>query len=253
MAESWAQIGGKWYYLTPGSGRMATGWVKVNDNWYSLSSSGAMRTGWYLDMNAGGIGGGWYYLDGSGKMVTGYMKIGGKYHAFDPSGLWTGEAGDGVPAKEDRSHADNIVEGTKMGNISAEVFALVNKERAAAGSAPLKWDSDLATAADLRAAELTKLFEHTRPSGKSCFTADSKIMAENIAAYYTSASGVMGGWMRSAGHKANILNKTYTTIGVGCFQYNGSLYFVQVFGTNSGGAAQAPKPGNRTVVYELEL
>ena len=42
--------------------------------------------------------------------------------------------------------------------------------------------------------------------------------------------GVMNGWMNSQGHRANILNKNYTTIGVGYYQNaNGVGYWVQLF------------------------
>ena len=40
----------------------------------------------------------------------------------------------------------------------------------------------------------------------------------------------MNGWMNSQGHRANILNKNYTTIGVGYYQNaNGVGYWVQLF------------------------
>jgi uncharacterized protein YkwD len=44
----------------------------------------------------------------------------------------------------------------------------------------------------------------------------------------------VNGWMRSDGHRTNILNTSFTEIGVG-FQKDakGRLYFVQVFGRPS--------------------
>lgn len=51
---------------------------------------------------------------------------------------------------------------------------------------------------------------------------------ENIAKGHTSPTAVMTAWMNSTGHRANILNCTFTTIGVG-FDARGN-YWVQNFG-----------------------
>ena len=42
-----------------------------------------------------------------------------------------------------------------------------------------------------------------------------KTAGENIAMGYSSAQKVMQGWMNSSGHRANILNPSFTQIGVG--------------------------------------
>ena len=52
-----------------------------------------------------------------------------------------------------------------------EVFTLVNKERAAKGLSPLKLSGELSKAANVRAKEIQTTFSHTRPDGRSCFTA----------------------------------------------------------------------------------
>ena len=55
---------------------------------------------------------------------------------------------------------------------SAEVVRLVNVERAKKGKPPLAdWYPELGSAAQVRAKEITSVFSHTRPNGKSCFTA----------------------------------------------------------------------------------
>ncbi|WP_418752019.1 CAP domain-containing protein [Frisingicoccus sp.] len=127
-----------------------------------------------------------------------------------------------------------------------KVLTLVNKERTSRGLQALSMDQNLMDAAMQRAAETVVLFDHTRPSGYSCFTATSKAFGENIAygswPYY-GAEGIMDGWMNSEGHRANILGD-YTTIGIGCFQYNGVAYWVQLFGI--GDCVPASKPSDRT-------
>ena len=52
--------GKKWYYLTPGTGIMATGWKKIGGNWYFFSN---------------------------GAMVTGTKTIGGTTYHFDENGV----------------------------------------------------------------------------------------------------------------------------------------------------------------------
>ena len=41
-------------------------------------------------------------------------------------------------------------------------------------------------------------------------------LAENVAYNYPTASAVVDGWMRSPGHRANILGRAFRRVGVGC-------------------------------------
>ncbi len=53
---------------------------------------------------------------------------------------------------------------------------------------------------------------------------------ENIAWGQKTPEQVMNGWMNSAGHRANILNEKFTSIGVGYHQNaNGVNYWSQLF------------------------
>lgn len=84
MAEGWVCVDGRWYYLTPGSGAMRTGWLRLAGTWYYLTGSGAMKTGWLKQ------GSTWYYLmPGSGAMAAGTtLTINGTNYRFDTSGAW---------------------------------------------------------------------------------------------------------------------------------------------------------------------
>ena len=102
-----------------------------------------------------------------------------------------------------------------------QVVKLVNEERAKAGLPALKFDADITAAANIRAKEIKQLFSHTRPDGSS-FSSVLKEQGisyrgsgENIAWGQKSPEQVMNGWMNSAGHRANILNSSFTRIGVG--------------------------------------
>ena len=54
-------------------------------------------------------------------------------------------------------------------------------------------------------------------------------IGENIAYGQSSPDEVMTAWMNSAGHRANILNASFTKLGVGVYQSGGTLYWAQIF------------------------
>ncbi len=121
-------------------------------------------------------------------------------------------------------------------SFTAQVVKLVNEERAKAGLSPLTVDSKVAAAASTRAKEIETSFSHTRPDGSSFSTALTQSGAsfrgagENIAYGQRTPEEVMKGWMNSQGHRANIMNKDFTTIGVGYHQNsNGTGYWTQLF------------------------
>ena len=116
-----------------------------------------------------------------------------------------------------------------------EVIRIVNEERADNGLTPLEKREDLCRLADIRAKEIVQSFSHTRPDGRSCFSIieDNNIpyyaLGENIAMGQTTPEEVMDSWMNSSGHRENILSSDYNGIGVGCYESNGRLYWVQIF------------------------
>lgn len=120
-----------------------------------------------------------------------------------------------------------------------KVLEIMNQERTQRGLSALTMDRELLDVAMKRAAELMVYFSHTRPSGEDCFSASDRMMAENIAAGYANAESAMQGWMNSAGHQANILNSSYTTVGVGVVKSEGTYYWVQCFGSEKGESVSA--------------
>lgn len=117
-----------------------------------------------------------------------------------------------------------------------QVVDLVNAERAKAGLAPLTIDANVEKAANVRANEIQTSFDHVRPNGGSFSTAlkeqsvNFQGAGENIAWGQKTPEEVMNAWMNSAGHRANILNKNFTHIGVGNLQNSaGTQYWVQLF------------------------
>lgn len=118
------------------------------------------------------------------------------------------------------------------------VLKLVNQERAKVGLQPLKLTQKLTNIAYTKAKDMAdkNYFSHQSPTYGSPFDmlkqfgVSYSYAGENIAAGQKSAEEVMNSWMNSSGHKANILNKNYTQIGVGF--YRGGQYgteWVQLF------------------------
>ena len=133
----------------------------------------------------------------------------------------------------DQTPEDNT--GSMQGDFASQVAALVNAERAKYGLSALTVDTKVQQAALVRAKETAQSFSHTRPNGSSFSTVlteagvSYRTAGENIAYGQTTPQQVMNAWMNSSGHRANILNANYTTIGVGYTVINGTAYWAQLF------------------------
>ncbi|MBO4896877.1 MAG: LysM peptidoglycan-binding domain-containing protein [Clostridia bacterium] len=116
-----------------------------------------------------------------------------------------------------------------------EVIRLTNEERAKYGLQPLQRDWELCRVARYKSKDmqLNRYFSHQSPVYGTPFEMiknfglSYRAAGENIAAGYRTPKAVVNGWMNSSGHRANILNKTYTHIGVG-FAKDG-YYWTQMF------------------------
>lgn len=102
MVKGWLSDGGRWYWLDPADGSMATGlkecngtsyifngsgamlssqWALIDNNWYYADSNGLLHGGWLL------LGNSWYYLDpGSHIMLTGFVRVGTTSYFLTSSG-----------------------------------------------------------------------------------------------------------------------------------------------------------------------
>lgn len=125
--------------------------------------------------------------------------------------------------------------GTSQVDFASQVVELVNAERAKYGLSALTVDAKVQQAALVRAKESAQSFSHTRPNGSSFSTALTEAgvsyrrAGENIAYGQRTPQQVMNAWMNSSGHRANILNEDFTTIGVGYTVINGTAYWAQLF------------------------
>ncbi|CEP66152.1 CAP domain [Moorella glycerini] len=126
----------------------------------------------------------------------------------------------------------------QLSQFEQKVVDLVNAERAKAGLKPLAVDLQLAKVARLKAEDMrdNNYFGHDSPVYGSFFAMLRKFgityrtAGENIAAGYRTPEAVVAAWMGSPGHRSNILNASFTTIGVG-YARGGSYgnYWVQEF------------------------
>jgi uncharacterized protein YkwD len=129
-----------------------------------------------------------------------------------------------------------VVDSLEIERLIKEVFKLTNQERVYAGLPALTYSSVLQKGAMIRASEIIQSFSHTRPDGSKFYTVfddtySYRMIGENLAAGFTSASSVINGWMNSEGHRANILKDGYTQIGIGIKKdATGRIYWVQIFG-----------------------
>ncbi len=140
-----------------------------------------------------------------------------------------------TPETEPETQAPSTAPESSVHAYVLRVLELVNEERAAAGLNAVTLDTAASQAALVRAKETVISFSHTRPDGRNFTTAlteqgvNYRMAGENIAWGQRSPEQVMEGWMNSSGHRANILNASYTHIGIGYHQENGVNYWTQLF------------------------
>ena len=104
-----------------------------------------------------------------------------------------------------------------------EVIRLVNEIRRENGLNPLTANWELSRVARYKSQDMAdnRYFSHTSPTYGSpfqmikAFGLSYRTAGENIAMGYSTPQAVVDGWMNSSGHRANILNASYTQIGVG--------------------------------------
>lgn len=127
-----------------------------------------------------------------------------------------------------------------------QVLALTNEFRAQNGLAALKLNPELNAAADGHSEDMAQqdYFDHIGKNGSKPWDRakvvgyEARSMGENIAAGYATAADVVQGWIDSPGHRANLLNSSYTELGVGYFylandtgSVNYQTYWTQLFGS----------------------
>lgn len=118
-----------------------------------------------------------------------------------------------------------------------KVVELTNAERAKQGLAPLTLDTELSKVARIKSQDMKdkNYFDHNSPTYGSpfdmmkSFGISYKSAGENIAMGQTTPEQVVQAWMDSPGHRANIMNSSFTHIGVG-YVASGNYWTQQFIG-----------------------
>jgi hypothetical protein len=121
------------------------------------------------------------------------------------------------------------------------LFASANRERAARGLAPLRWNDALASAAHAHALRLAQqnTLSHQFPGEPGLEERASRAgahfasLAENIAEGPT-ASNIHEQWMKSPPHRANLLDPQLDSIGIAVAERQGTLFAVEDFSLAAG-------------------
>jgi uncharacterized protein YkwD len=125
------------------------------------------------------------------------------------------------------------------GSVEQAVISRTNAERKVAGLRPLISSPQLDDAARRHAANMARRntmdhnLEGRSPADRvKAVGFDYRAVGENIAQKQLTPTAAVDAWMKSPGHRRNLLGEVYTHIGVGmAVNANGEPYWVQVFGT----------------------
>jgi uncharacterized YkwD family protein/spore coat assembly protein SafA len=120
-------------------------------------------------------------------------------------------------------------------SFEGEVVRLVNVERSKRGLSELAEDWELSRVARIKSQDMhdKRYFSHTSPTYGSpfdmmkSFGIKYRSAGENIARGQATPQAVVNAWMSSSGHRANILNSSFTHIGVG--YVSDGRYWTQMF------------------------
>lgn len=145
------------------------------------------------------------------------------------------------PAEKPVDQPSNNNQGSNLDDVNSiekEVVRLVNIERGKNGLKALEIDAELSKVARTKSKDMADkgYFSHTSPTYGSPFDMMKKFgikysyAGENIAKGQPTAESVVKAWMNSEGHRANILSKNFTKIGVGYYKDSkGTAYWTQMF------------------------
>jgi len=148
--------------------------------------------------------------------------------------------------------APTAIGNTYIDDLEKKIFQQSNKHRLLKQASSVSWEDNLAGTARYHSGDMGKrqFFSHVNPDNVGPFFRISKLHrryigtgGENIlkisrdkSSTDTMAEKIVDLWMNSTGHRQNILNKDYTSLGVGVVEATDPnnvpyLYATQLFGT----------------------
>src|SRR5829696_726296 len=148
--------------------------------------------------------------------------------------------------------------GSTAQTLTNDLFDRLNAERRARGLAALKWDGDLARVAGDWSAQMARTgnFAHRDLGAAGGLPGMSKFSAlgENIAwveGYPSMGNQLHVGWMKSEGHRANMLQRGFDSVGIGVVCAGGRAWATQNFGrldTSSAPSMSSSTPPENPIV-----
>lgn len=245
MLTGWVYYKGAWYYLK-NSGEMQTDWAHVNGIWYYLDNTGVMETGWVKDK------GKWYYLNDHGAMQTGAICLGNKTYYLNESGELEqikNNSNQETTSYSSTTNYDASVDVDRLTKLpqnydiniqsSAEnkILELMNQKRTEAGLKPLFLDNTLLQIARYKSDHMIQFgyFDHTTPEGKNwaswldAINYQYTTTGENIAYNNYDPVELFNQWWNSSGHRENMMNPSYTKVGIGVIYGNNKYMGTQTF------------------------
>ena len=134
-----------------------------------------------------------------------------------------------------------LPEGISVNQDEWEVLRLTNIERFKRGLTSVAMIAPLQDACDIRAKEVfvDLRLDHLRPDGSNFFTAidprfsSYRTLAENCQRAANVPSEAMNSWMKSTGHKENILTPSHCYLGTGMYAKGTMKHWVQIFAGGS--------------------
>lgn len=153
---------------------------------------------------------------------AGKSSITTKQASNDASNWLDGFTRNNAPAESSADQTVNPQHSDNPSEFVQQVLDLVNQERTNAGLNHLSLNSSLSDMAMAKAKDMynNNYFDHQSPTYGSpfdmmkAFGITYSTAGENIAKGQTSPEEVMNQWMNSPGHRANILNSSFTQIGI---------------------------------------
>ena len=172
------------------------------------------------------------------RNIKAWLVLGGLLLAFPAVSWLVPSSPSSLERDSDRLGWSDAIEADA---VARDVYLRVNDERRARGLPPLEWHEGLADIARGWSEEMIATsYRHSTAEFRA--HPDFSGTGENIAMGQSSSDGLHVGWMRSDGHRENILNPDFATIGVGVVtigvgvvcRNDGAMWATQIFGFPQG-------------------
>ena len=266
LNTGWVKDNGNWYFLDK-TGTMQTGVINVNGKTYCLDKSGVMKTGnvivnnktYTCSQDGQVIGTKVPTVDKVIDSTNTVVKDNNQNSTVNNSNNNQGTTNTGTTTTSGNTTNAGSTTNTSTSATSVDVkglpqlpktysvsvltsaegkiLELMNAKRTEAGLKPLTVDNTLLQVARYKSDSMIQYnyFDHTNPDGTKYTNWLQTIgykyttAGENIAYNNSDAVELFTQWWNSPGHRANMMNASYTKVGIGVVQGNGKFMGTQEF------------------------